>query len=200
MARELSILNVTGLGSQTATLYAGGVAVTTVTLTEEPAPSGVYTNTTNITGLAAGTYFIAATVDGTLFSRTMQWDGTAEVTQTGDAYAKTLNAAGVRAAVGMAAANLDAQLSGIAAGTVDLRGPGADSVTITWTNSTTALPVADGDVWITDANGVIVAGTLQTNTLGQATFLLTAGLSYRLWSQKDGVNSIEGQAFVAAAD
>lgn len=81
-------------------------------------------------------------------------------------------------------------------------GSGADRCTQTITNSTTGLPVADADVWITsDAGGNnVVAGTLQTNSQGNATFLLDAGVSYYLWMQKDGVNPILGQAFTAVAD
>jgi hypothetical protein len=81
-------------------------------------------------------------------------------------------------------------------------GPGADPVTVTITRQGTGTPIADADVWIsTDAGGTnVVAGTLQTNSLGEAVFMLDAGLTYRLWMQKDGENSILGQAFVAAAD
>lgn len=79
-------------------------------------------------------------------------------------------------------------------------GPGADEVTITVTVA--GNPVADADVWITsDAAGTtVVAGTLQTDSNGQATFLLDAGSTYYLWVQKDGINSIQGQSFVAVAD
>jgi hypothetical protein len=81
-------------------------------------------------------------------------------------------------------------------------GIGADEVTITWTNTTTGLPVSDGDVWITSdsAGNNVVAGTLQTNSSGQVTFLLDAGSTYYFWAQKDGVNSVNGQSFVAVAD
>ncbi len=86
-------------------------------------------------------------------------------------------------------------------------GPGANAVTIEWTNSTTTFPVADGDVWIsTDAAGAnVIAGTLQTNSVGKATFMLDApaapnAITYYLWGQKDTVNPIHGQAFVAVAD
>lgn len=83
-----------------------------------------------------------------------------------------------------------------------LRGSGASSVTCTFTNTTTGLAVPDADVWITsDAAGTaVVAGTLQTNSSGQAVFLLDAGTTYYFWGQKDGVNSVRGTSFVAAAD
>lgn len=79
-------------------------------------------------------------------------------------------------------------------------GAGASVVTITWTSG--GNPVADGDVWITsDAAGAnVVAGTLQTNSNGKATFMLDAGSTYFLFAQKDSINSIRGQSFTAVAD
>jgi hypothetical protein len=79
-------------------------------------------------------------------------------------------------------------------------GPGADECTINIKVGGT--PVPDADVWITsDAAGdTIVAGTLQTDSSGDVTFLLDAGNTYYLWMQKDGYNSIEGTSFVAVAD
>jgi hypothetical protein len=81
-------------------------------------------------------------------------------------------------------------------------GPGADEVTLNWTNSTTGLPVADGDVWVTsdEAGTNVVAGTLQTDSEGNVTFLLDAGNTYYAWFQKDGVNPIRAQEFEAVAD
>lgn len=43
-------------------------------------------------------------------------------------------------------------------------------------------------------------GTSQTNSSGEVTFLLDAGLTYYLWMRKDGIKSINGQSFVAVAD
>jgi hypothetical protein len=81
-------------------------------------------------------------------------------------------------------------------------GTGADRCTQTFVNSDTGLPVADADLWITsDAAGDnVVAGTLQSNSSGQATFLLDAGTVYYFWAQKDGVNPILGERFTAEAD
>lgn len=81
-----------------------------------------------------------------------------------------------------------------------LIGAGADSVTVTVVVGGTAVP--DADVWITsDAAGdTVVAGTLQTNSSGQILFKLDAGATYYLWMQKDGVNSIMGDKFVAVKD
>ena len=86
----------------------------------------------------------------------------------------------------------------------DLRGPGAYSVTIKlWANSpTNTIPLADADVWITqDENGTnTIAGTLQTNSDGEVTFLLDNGVTYYAWAQKDGANPIRAFEFVAVAD
>ena len=86
-----------------------------------------------------------------------------------------------------------------AAGEV-LVGVGADSVTVTI--AVGGVAVADADVWITsDAAGTsVVAGTLQTDSNGRITFMLDHGATYYLWMQKDGVNSIKGERFVAARD
>ncbi len=80
-------------------------------------------------------------------------------------------------------------------------GTGADEVTLTFTKEG-SVPIADADVWITsDAGGDnVVAGTLQTDSSGQVTFLLDAGSTYYSFLQKDGINSIRGQSFVAQAD
>lgn len=91
---------------------------------------------------------------------------------------------------------LDAAISGVG-GAV---GSGADSVTVTWTSE--GNPVADGDVWITtdSAGNNVIAGTLQTNTSGEATFQLDAGEVYYMWGQRSGVNSLTGIQFTAVAD
>lgn len=81
-------------------------------------------------------------------------------------------------------------------------GSGSDQCTVAVTNSGTSLPIADADVWVsTDSAGAnVVAGTLQTDSLGNATFLLDAGDTYYLWMQKDGENPILGRSFTAVAD
>ena len=82
-----------------------------------------------------------------------------------------------------------------------LLGSGAAQHTVTVTKEG-GVAVADADVWVTsDSAGTsVVAGTLQTNSQGKATFLLDAGVTYYLWMEKDGVNPILGEAFVAVAD
>lgn len=76
-------------------------------------------------------------------------------------------------------------------------GPGATSYTLHFEHNNGSY-VADADVWITsDAAGTtVVAGTLQTNSVGDVTFLLDAGLTYYVWMQKDGEISIRGEAFL----
>jgi hypothetical protein len=79
-------------------------------------------------------------------------------------------------------------------------GPGADNVTLHFESN--GVDIADADVWITsDAEGATtVAGTLQTNSDGNVTFLLDDENTYYVWMQKDGENSIKGDPFTAEAD
>lgn len=79
-------------------------------------------------------------------------------------------------------------------------GPGADPVTVRVLIADE--PVPDADVWVTsDEEGdTTVAGTLQTDSSGLAVFMLDYGSTYYLWAQKDGVNAIRGQEFVASAN
>jgi hypothetical protein len=84
--------------------------------------------------------------------------------------------------------------------TLSAVGAGEDQCTLTFTVD--GSPVADADVWVSSdsAGQRVVAGPLQTNSLGQCEFLLTDGLTYYAWLQKDGVNPINGEEFVAEAD
>ena len=82
-------------------------------------------------------------------------------------------------------------------------GSGADSVTITVLEDDAVTPVADVDVWITtdEAGAAIVAGTSQTDSSGQVTFMLDGGSTYWLWRQKDGVTfDTVPEEFDAVAD
>jgi len=69
-----------------------------------------------------------------------------------------------------------------------LRGEGATVGTITILED--SVPVADADVWVTsDEAGLnIVAGTLQSNSVGEVEFWLDEGVTYYIWGQKDGHN------------
>lgn len=80
-------------------------------------------------------------------------------------------------------------------------GTGANTVTLTMLESDSD-PVADADVWITNdaAGNNVVAGTSQTDSNGQVSFLLDNGNTYYLWAQKDGWDGHMGTAFVAVAD
>ena len=108
-----------------------------------------------------------------------------------------LDAAGVRTAIGMAAANLDTQI-----GTVDtvvdaiklktdtLGGAGAITWTYTITDSGTGLPIADADIWITlDEAGTNVIASGKTDASGVATFYMDEGTIY-VWRQKSGYNFV----------
>ncbi len=66
-------------------------------------------------------------------------------------------------------------------------GPGAIRKEVTIYSNSTVLPGAD--VWVTtDIGGTnTIAGTLVTNSLGSATFMLDSGVYY-LWVQKSGYN------------
>lgn len=79
------------------------------------------------------------------------------------------------------------------------RGPGATACSFFVNQAGAAIP--DADVWVTtDAAGAnVIAGTLQTNSAGIVTFMLDVGLTYYLWVQKDGINSVKGLQFIAAA-
>jgi hypothetical protein len=81
-----------------------------------------------------------------------------------------------------------------------LLGSGADTCTINLTVA--GQPVADASVWITaDQVGAnVVAGTVRTDSNGNIKLLLDHGSTYYLWAQKDGMNPIMGQQFVAQRD
>lgn len=81
-------------------------------------------------------------------------------------------------------------------------GSGASSVTLTFTEDDNVTAIADADVWVTSDSGgnSVVAGTKQTDSSGQVTFLLDDGVTYYAWLQKDGITSIQGESFVASAD
>jgi hypothetical protein len=91
--------------------------------------------------------------------------------------------------------NLDAPISGVG-GAV---GPGGIAWTVTLKTGA-AVPIADADVWVTtDSSGTnVVAGKLQTDAFGKATFMLDAGTYYR-WAQKSGVNFTNPSAFTVVA-
>ena len=92
--------------------------------------------------------------------------------------------------------NLDAAVS-----SRSTAGSGADEVTLTITDGDDT-PLSNVGVWITtDAAGSnVVAGTLYTDSNGQATFMLDAANTYYRWAEKDGWNFTNPTSFVAVAD
>jgi hypothetical protein len=78
------------------------------------------------------------------------------------------------------------KLIAIKAKTDTLGGAGAITWTYTVTDSITALPIADVDVWATtDSAGANIIASTKTNASGVATFYLDAGTVY-IWRQKSG--------------
>lgn len=55
--------------------------------------------------------------------------------------------------------------------------------------------IADADVWLTndEAGDNVVAGTSQSNSAGNVTFLVDVGVTYYIWAQKDGQMAVQGQ-------
>ena len=81
-------------------------------------------------------------------------------------------------------------------------GPGADPVTLRTTEADTT-PVADVNVWISmdEAGTNVIAGTKITNSAGEVTFSLDAGVTYWMWRQKDGMEfETVPESFIAVAD
>ena len=97
-----------------------------------------------------------------------------------------LDAAGIRAAVGLAAANLDTQLGLIVGG---VAGSGA----ITWIYTLldgVGDPIQGAEIWAsTDVTGASVVASGTTDAFGKVTFYLDAG-SYYIWCQKSGYNFV----------
>lgn len=76
----------------------------------------------------------------------------------------------------------------VAVSTRTTLGAGATRRPYTLTSSTTGLPVADADVWVTtDSSGSNVVASGKTNSSGVVVFWLDAG-TYYIWRQKDGMN------------
>lgn len=108
----------------------------------------------------------------------------------------------IKGAGWVAGDNLHA-INGAIAGVGGVPGPGASQCTLRFLrNSNPSFPIADADVWLTsDAEGAnTVAGTLQTNSAGDVTFMLDVGVEYFAWMQKDGYDSVQGDSYVAVAD
>jgi len=78
-------------------------------------------------------------------------------------------------------------------------GVGAISYTATLYQPGTTTPIVGAEIWVSSnsTGTTVVAGTLSTNSSGQATFMLDAG-SYYLWVQAAGWNFTNPQAFVVS--
>ena len=97
----------------------------------------------------------------------------------------TLDAAGVRAAVGLDGADLDEQLAAIYESASCSVGGGAIETEVVC--QVGGSPLDGVEVWVTtDEDGEnVVAGTQTTDALGKVTFMLDAG-DYYVWRQKGG--------------
>jgi hypothetical protein len=85
-----------------------------------------------------------------------------------------------------ALATVDEIVDAIKLKTDTIGGAGAITWTYTVTDSSTTLPIADVDVWVTtDIGGVNVVASGKTSILGVVTFYLDAGTVY-VWRQKGG--------------
>lgn len=118
----------------------------------------------------------------------------------------------VRDAIGLSSANLDSQIAALPSNTYshftagtnenefkDGDVQGAGSVSHTVTINLDGSPAPGVKVWVsTDVTGSnVVAGTLFTNNVGQATFLLNPG-TYYLWASKAGINFTNPQGFTVS--
>jgi len=172
MSHELNIdLGQTGL-TVTASVYLAGVVKASGIACAEIGVTGKYSGNFSASPNVAGVYQVAFFVGGATVSSgggQVVWDGTVEVVQTGDSFAR----------IGAAGAGLTALLPA---------GAGAIAWTYTVTNSVTSQPIADVDVWVTsDAAGENVLASGRTDQNGAVTFNLDAGTVY-VWSQKSGFN------------
>jgi hypothetical protein len=109
-----------------------------------------------------------------------------------------LDAAGVRAAVGLESANLDMQLEAILEDTGTTipalisagsgAGVGAISYPYTLTDADDENPISGAEVWVTtDSSGSNIVASGYTNLFGTVIFFLDAG-TYYFWSKCSGYN------------
>ena len=161
------------------------------------------TNITAASGVALSTAGIKAiwdflTVDVTAaiasFANLFKTNIDAKVSEAGGG--SGLDAAGVRAAIGLATANLDTQLTAILEDTGTTipglinadSGAGAISYSYTLTDADDGTPIDGAEVWVTtDAAGVDVVASGSTNSFGVVTFMLDAG-AYYFWRKCSGYN------------
>lgn len=134
---------------------------------------------------SSGIYYADITWDNAWTSPRVVWDDGTNYAVEGDAIADITQINGAAATAG-----------------VSPGGAGSSQCTLHFQDSVGAA-IADGDVWITTTTSPtanVVAGTLQTNSSGNVTFLLDTGSTYYKWFEKDGYASVQGVSFVAVAD
>lgn len=146
---------------------------------------------TEVAAIVSATTAIKAKTDQFVFTVANQVDANALTGGGG------LDAAGVRAALGMADDDLDDQLDAILAASGGAAGAGAVTWTVTVNDGVN--PLDGAEVWIsTDSAGSnVVAGTLHTDASGIATFYLDAG-TYYLWVAHSGYNGTNPTAITVA--
>lgn len=172
-------------GSALEAILAANWATYDIAMTEA-STTGIYQAT--IPALPAGVYGVTAylqaggspaTTDTPLGSSQLVWDGSAEVRQTGDAFAR-----------------LGAPANGsIAADIATRQTLGAGSVAEIFTINDGVNPLDGVDVWVTtDLAGTDVVARGYTNISGQVTLMLDPG-SYYAWKQLSGYTFTNPEAF-----
>jgi hypothetical protein len=163
------------------------------------------TNITAATGVSLSTAgikaiwdFLTADVTAAIssFANLFKTNIDAKISEAGGS--SGLDAAAVRAAVGLSTANLDTQLASIKTDTGTTlpalinagSGAGAISYVYTLTDSADGNPIDGAEVWVTtDAAGVNVIASGTTNSSGIVTFMLDAG-TYYFWRKRSGYNFV----------
>lgn len=130
---------------------------------------------------------LATGATGEASANVTMWKDATAPAMTGDAYARLGAPAG---------ASVSADIAAIAAASA--AGSGAISFPVT-VNDEDSNPIDGVEVWIsTDSAGAsVVAGTLSTDALGLATFMLDAG-TYYLWRQRSGYNFVNPVTIVVS--
>ena len=139
---------------------------------------------TAVTAIKASTDGLAFTVAGKVDSNAQYVEGVQLSGKTGDNLNTFFHNAG---------ADTSKVVDNVGTSSV---GGGATAQTVQLQDSS-GQNIADADAWLTsDAAGtVVVDGTYQTNSNGIVTFMVDLGATYYIWTQKDGYQAIQGQAW-----
>jgi len=200
-ARDKALLNyqvlygvTTPAGSVSANLNAIKSTVDTnlnATISSRLAPAGITSLQADVTAIKTP---VVANIDATISSRlpTSSYSAPSSITSL---------QADVTSIKSTVDTNLNATVSSrLAASAYQTAvGQGAISYTATLYQPGTTTPIVGAEIWVTSnsTGTTVVAGTLSTNSSGQATFMLDAG-SYYLWVQAAGWNFTNPQAFVVS--